>query len=630
MDALLVNLVLGISFGFILFLLGTGLSLTMGLMRIVNLAHGALYMVGAYTGVFVASSTGNFVLGVTAGGAAAAVCGLMMETGFLRKLYQRQLSQVLLTIGFVHILTNLVQWVWGALPLPAFIPSMLSGALPLGRINVPVFRLVIIAIGLAAAAGLWFFQEKTRLGAIIRAGMDNKEMATALGINLQVVFSGVFALGAFVAGFCGLFGAPTLGINLAIGWEALLFAMIVVIVGGAGSVQGALVGGLLIGIVDAYGKAFFPELAYFTIYLVLIIILLFRPNGLLGRSIGEVNPAGITTSLVTSMSTNLKPWQNRLFTLAPYLGAGIVFLFLPPFLPTYYLSMLTKVVIFGIFAMSLDLVLGYTGLISLGHAAFLGIGGYTFGILMIRGGINSFWVLVPSAIAVTSIIAAITGYIALRVSGVYFLLITLAFGQLFSSVAVKWRAMTGGTDGLVGIKYPSLGLPGFVWTEYSFYYLVLIIFALCFFLLYRIVNSSFGHAIVGIRENEPRMQSLGYNTWVYKYAAFIIGGIFAGAAGALFAPFYGAVMPSHLGLITSAMVMLMVVIGSPGTLFGPVIGSLVVLFLEYFSSVYSPERWPLVLGGVFVICVLFLRDGIGLHLARSWRRLRHWYGTITS
>ncbi|MBA7676167.1 High-affinity branched-chain amino acid transport system permease protein LivH [subsurface metagenome] len=292
MDALLANFLIGISFGFILFLLGTGLSLTMGLMRIVNLAHGALYMVGGYTGLAVAQFTENlvgrdlsFVLGVLAGGTCAGLLGLIMESGFLRRLYKRDLDQVLLTIGFIYILTNLAQWIWGPVPQSGVIPSILSGSIPLGRITFPVFRLAIIAFGLVAAACLWLFQEKTRVGAIIRAGMDNKEMTTGLGINLKVVFTGVFTLGAFVAGFCGLIGAPLLGINLGVGWDALLLAMIVVIVGGTGSVQGALVGGLVIGLVDAYGKAFFPELAYFTMYLVLITILLFRPSGLMGRKI---------------------------------------------------------------------------------------------------------------------------------------------------------------------------------------------------------------------------------------------------------------------------------------------------------------------------------------------------------
>ncbi|UCG83198.1 MAG: branched-chain amino acid ABC transporter permease [Dehalococcoidia bacterium] len=291
MDVLLAHFLIGLSFGFILFLLATGLTLTMGLMRIVNLAHGALYMVGGYVGLSVARLTENlvgrdlaFLLGILAGGLCAGLLGLIMETGFLRRLYKRELDQVLLTIGFIYILTNLTQWIWGPVPEYGYVPSILSGSIPVGGITLPVSRLAIIGFGLAAAAGLWFFQEKTRVGAIIRAGMDNKEMTMGLGINLKVVFTGVFTLGAFVAGFCGLIGSPLLGVNLGVGWDALLLAMIVVIVGGTGSVQGALVGGIVIGLIDAFGKAYFPQLAYFTMYLVLIIILLFRPSGLLGRA----------------------------------------------------------------------------------------------------------------------------------------------------------------------------------------------------------------------------------------------------------------------------------------------------------------------------------------------------------
>jgi len=284
LDILLANFIIGISFGCILFLLGAGLSITMGLMRIVNLAHGALYMVGAYVGLSAARFTGNFFLGLLAGGVSVALIGLVMEVVFLRRLYKREMDQVLLTIGFVYILTNLTQWIWGPIPLSGITPSFLSGSVPVGRVTIPLFRLSIIGIGVIAAVLLWLFQEKTRVGAIIRAGMDNRDMTVVLGINIRLVFTGVFTLGVFIAGFCGLIGAPSFGINLAVGWEALLFAMIVVIVGGTGSIQGALVGGLVIGLVDAYGKAYFPGFADFSIYLVLIVILLFRPSGLLGRA----------------------------------------------------------------------------------------------------------------------------------------------------------------------------------------------------------------------------------------------------------------------------------------------------------------------------------------------------------
>ena len=255
----------------------------MGLMKIVNLAHGAIYMVGAYVGLTAATYTQNFLIGVLAGGLSAGLLGMLMEVGFLRRLYKRNMDQALLTIGFVYVLINIVQWIWGPLPQTNYIPPALSNSIPIANMKIPVFRIAIIGVGLVAAVALWFFQEKTRIGAIIRAGMDNQEMTRGLGIRLPLIFTGVFAFGAFVAGCCGLFGAQALGISLDIGWDVLLLSMMVVVIGGTGTIQGALVGGLLIGLTETFGKVFFPDLAYFTMYALLIIVLLVRPSGLLGR-----------------------------------------------------------------------------------------------------------------------------------------------------------------------------------------------------------------------------------------------------------------------------------------------------------------------------------------------------------
>ena len=310
-----------------------------------------------------------------------------------------------------------------------------------------------------------------------------------------------------------------------------------------------------------------------------------------------------------------------MYSYSPYLGCIILLLALPPFLSSYFLSMLTKVLIFGIFCLSLDLILGYTGLLSLGHAAFMGTAGYTTGILMVHFGIGNFWALMSIAVLMAGIAAAMIGFMVLRVTGVYFLLLTLAFGQLLSVAAIRWRSITGGTNGLIGIDYPNIGIESFSWSSLSFYYLVFICFILCYYILKKIVESSFGRSLVGIRENEARMQALGFNTWAHKYTAFIISGLFAGVAGALFAFFYGIMVPEHLALTTSASGMLMVVIGGPGTLFGPVIGSLVIILLEHYASIYSPERWPLILGCVFVICVIFLRGGVAKYLTGLWQKL---------
>ncbi len=285
MELFISTFVIGISFGAILFLLGTGLSLTMGLMKIVNLSHGAIYMLGAYVGLTIARFTNDFILGIIGGGIASGLLGILMEVAFLKRLYKRYSDQALLTIGFVYILINFVQLIWGPLPQSSFIPDVLAGSVPVSGMKIPLFRLATIGVGAIAAIGLWFFQEKTRIGAIVRAGMDNQEMTTGLGINLSVIFTGVFAFGAFTAGFLGLFGGPSLGVSLDVAWDGLLLSTAVVIIGGTGSIQGALIGGILLGLADSYGKVFFPDVSMFTMYTLLIIVLIVRPKGLLGRLI---------------------------------------------------------------------------------------------------------------------------------------------------------------------------------------------------------------------------------------------------------------------------------------------------------------------------------------------------------
>ena len=266
--------------------MAAGLSLTLGVMGIINLAHGALYMIAGYVAWSVAVQFGlNFGMAILAGGIAAGLLGLLMERGFLRHLYRQQNEQVLLTIGFVYIFTNLSLWIWGAPPKAPFMPSFLSGSFNIVDWPYPTVRIAIILIGLASAVGLWWLQDKTRIGAMVRAGMEDKEMAMGLGVNTNMVSALLFFSGAFVAGFAGVIGAQLLGVHLSLSWDVLLYALVVVIVGGMGSVQGALLGAMLIGVVDAFVKNLFPMFATYTIYVAMIVMLLIKPGGLLGRKI---------------------------------------------------------------------------------------------------------------------------------------------------------------------------------------------------------------------------------------------------------------------------------------------------------------------------------------------------------
>ena len=284
--------------------------------------------------------------------------------------------------------------------------------------------------------------------------------------------------------------------------------------------------------------------------------------------------------------------------------------------------------IYVLFALSLNILFGYTGLFPLGHAAFLGLGGYSAGILVTVFGIRSFWVVAPISILAAAFVAAIFGIIALQAKGLLFSFITMALGQLLVNVAIKWRTVTGGSNGLIGIPLPDLGIPGVTMNQTSFYFLVLIVFVVCFILIYRLIHSPFGLALQGIRDDEGRLAHLGYNTWLYKVIAFVIAGAFGGTAGVLFGPCNGIMDPSNLGVTTSVIAVLMVIIGSARIVYGPIVGAAVITIFENLSSVYTPERWPLILGCIFVGTVMFLRGGITIHLSRLWKRISQQNGSI--
>lgn len=313
---------------------------------------------------------------------------------------------------------------------------------------------------------------------------------------------------------------------------------------------------------------------------------------------------------------------------APYILGILVLLVTPLFLDTYGQGLMTRFLIFALFAMSFNIAFGYAGLMCLGHAAFFGAGGYTVALLKLHYGVNLFWISAPLGILVATFIAALFGIIALRASGIYFLLVTFALGQMLYSLAwnVKWLNSKG-MQGITGISLPDLAIPGFTLDTISFYYLVLIFFLLSCVLLYRLVISPFGLALVGIREGEARMAAVGYSTWYLKYAAFVVSGAFAGLAGVLFAYYNFFVSPNHLGIATSFLPMVMAIMGGLGTFLGPVVGAAVFIFVENFASILSPQRWPLVLGALFVLSIMFAREGIGVYLWRLWTRLGPGYGS---
>jgi branched-chain amino acid transport system permease protein len=279
--------------------------------------------------------------------------------------------------------------------------------------------------------------------------------------------------------------------------------------------------------------------------------------------------------------------------------------------PPYLLSLLTEVLIYGIFAMSLDLILGYAGLVSFGHAAFFGVGAYVAGIAAVR--LNPHMGLtLPLALVAAALAALVIGYLSIRTSGIYFLMLTLAFAQVLYAVAFKWTPVTGGSNGVSGIPRPALGLVpggGELADPVRFYFFILIVFLLVYYGLRRVVASPFGRALVGIRENEARMAAIGYDVARFKLAAFVLAGVLAGLAGALNTYLNVFVSPATLNWPTSGQVLVMVIIGGAGTLVGPVLGAGLVLLLQNLVSSQT-DRWPMIMGGVFIVFVLVARFGI--------------------
>jgi branched-chain amino acid transport system permease protein len=598
MEVFVAQLLNGLVYGVLLFLMAAGLSLIFGLMNVVSLAHGSFFMLGAYVGLSIFRATGSFWLALLLAPIPVIIAGIVIERLFMRPLYRRgHMDQVLLTFGFTFVFLDFVQTVWGrsVLRLPA--PEALQGTLHIGAGVFSAYRLFLIGFGFAIALLLWLFLERSRIGAMVRAGVDDAQMASGLGGNIPALFSGMFGFGVALAALGGVAAGPILGLYPGMDAEILIPAFIVIVIGGLGSLRGAFAGSLLIGIADTFGKAYLPSLALFLIYLAMILVLLVRPQGLFGIKYADAAPAAVSTTPV--------PATNR--TRIAELVALAALVAMPFTVSDYGRTLIAEIFIFAIFAMSLDLLLGFTGLMSLGHAAFFGLGAYAVGVLGNMFGINA-WIGVVAGSALASLAGGLIGWFCVRTGGVTFLMLTLAFSQLVFSIALKWRDVTGGSDGLAITDKPSFF--GFdLSSSLTMYFMALIFFVLVFWALRRLINAPLGRVFIGIRENEQRMLAIGYPTRAYKLLSFTIAAALAGLAGGLYAIFNGFISADALYWTASGDVLIMTMLGGAGTLIGPAIGSGVFLLMKNVVSSYN-EHWLAIIGVTFICCVMFFPAGI--------------------
>jgi len=299
--------------------------------------------------------------------------------------------------------------------------------------------------------------------------------------------------------------------------------------------------------------------------------------------------------------------------------AVLVLLVMPPFYASYWVTLLTQMLIFAILAMSLDILLGYTGLSSFGHAGFFGVAGYAVAILSTRYKMGFLFCFI-SGISLSILISMIFGFLVAHATGVYFLIITLALGMVLWGLAFRLVTMTGGDNGISGIARPDIGLPLALKDPLTFYYVVLVFFLIAMVLMAILVSSPFGHSLKGVRESESRMRVLGYHSWLHKYLAYVVSAAFAGFAGVFCAYFNGFISPFDMDLNASIEIVLMVILGGPGTMIGPALGAGIIVFLKNFISAYT-QRWLLILGTIYILTILYAPQGL-INLLKDWLKGR--------
>jgi branched-chain amino acid transport system permease protein len=612
----------GLTIGMVYVLIAAGLSVIFGVMDVINFAHGELFALGAYLAFAITAplgGTGFWVALILAPLVVGAV-GAAIERFTLRPIYDRNpLYHILLTFGLVLIINDVITLVWGRQDKPLSAPPLLEGPVTIFGITNSLYGYFIIAFGALLSLATWWALNNTRFGLVVRAGSQDREMVRNLGIDIDRYYTLVFGVGAALAGVAGVVLGAYQNVSTTMGNEIIIPAFVVVVIGGLGSFRGAVVGGLAIGVIQTLSRAYVQSLEGLIVYGLMIAVLLVKPEGLFG------NPEWQTTS--ESEEELLAGTRGGLLTDRQRFGVGAAVVGLLALVPLgvdvlysqYAVTILSEVLIWALFALSLDFVMGYAGLVSLGHALFYGSGAYAAMLALIHLSPSAF-VALGVAVVVCAVVAWGIGYLSIRVSGVYFAMITLAFAQLFYNAVFKF-GWTGGSDGLFGadVVY-GLGSVAMELDDLAemvpladddalFYYFLLAVVIGSYLLARRIMQAPFGSVLQSIRESERRTEFVGYDVTAYKRRAFVVSGALAGLAGGLFAVHNAYVAPSLLHWINSGEVIVMTVLGGMGTLYGPMAGAGVYIGFEDVLSSYT-DQWQLVLGSVFVAFVIFLPRGL--------------------
>jgi branched-chain amino acid transport system permease protein len=582
-----------------LFLVASGLSIIFGVTRIVNFAHGAFYMLGAYVAFTLTerfSGPLGFWGGVLAAALIVAAIGVVVEMLLLRRIYHApELFQLLATFGLTLMVEDLVVLNWGPDDLVGPRAPGLKGAVDFFGQKIPSYDLFLIVLGPAVLGLLWLVFQRTRWGVLVRAATQDRDMVAALGVNQKWLFTSVFALGVFLAALAGALQIPRDAVHHAMDLRIIVDVFVVVVIGGLGSVVGAFVAAVLVSELNAFGILVFPKISIILVFLVMAVVLIVRPWGLLGKAEAAARRTpGLTVNPWRPLTSN----ERIAVVVALLLAAS-----LPFFAGNYALTVGAEIAIFVIFAASLHFLMSAGGLASFGHAAYFGLGAYGVAFAAKLAGLPMIAALLLGPM-LGLLGAAVFGFFAVQLSGVYFAMLTLAFAQIVWSVAFQWVGLTGGDNGILGV-WPErwAGSPS------HFYWLSLAVAALAVGALRIMTFSPFGFALRATRDSPLRSEAIGIDGKRIQWSAFVIAGTVAGIGGALFAYLKGSVFPDVLGIPLSVDALVMVLLGGVETVSGAIVGAIVYKALSVW--LVSQTEWSkLVLGGFIVVIVVAFPKGI--------------------
>jgi branched-chain amino acid transport system permease protein len=601
MDLVLPQLLTGLAYASTLFLVAAGLTIIFGVTRVVNFAHGSLYMLGAYLAYTITGelprTPAAFFGGLLLAALAVALVGALIEVAILRRIYAApEIFQLLATFGVVLVVQDLVLWLWG--PEDLFAPRApgLAGAVQVGGAYLPQYALFLLAAGPAVYALLWLLFHRTHWGVSVRAATQDGEMAEALGVDRRRLATVVFALGAFLAGLGGALQIPRESVTLQMDLAVIVEAFVVVVVGGLGSITGAMLASILIGLLHAFGIWLLPQSTLVLAFVAMAAVLVIRPYGLLGRA--QIAAHGRTLLHRPFVAADARLKAAAAAALAVAASA-------PLWASDYLLVVFTDIAILAVFAASLHFFMGLGGITSFGHAAYFGAGAY--GAALLARHLD-----VPFAVGMLAgpllalAIAVVAGWFVLRAQGVYAAMLTLAVAQILWSGATQWISFTGGDNGILGLWER---LPPLLAGREAYYLLTLGLAAASLALLRRAAQAPFGTALRAVRDARARAEASGIGAQPVQWAAFAAGGLAAGLAGVLNAYQKGSVFPNSLSIAQSLDALVMVLLGGLQTLAGPIVGAAAYHGLAV-ELTRATEHWRLVLGAAIVLLVIAFPQGI--------------------